>query len=99
MTRGTVAEVAAALGVPVAELERQLAFAGVYRRADVVVVDPRCARAWGWLPPAAPAGAVLVGPHGVTVKVNEDGTVDEVLPGGHPRAGAASDPSNTSEEP
>jgi len=99
MTRLTIAEAAAKLGVDQAELERDLAFGGVSRRGSVIVIDPRCLEAWRWLPRAAPANAVLVGPGGVTVKVNEDGSVDEVLPGGHPRAGAASDPSNTGSTP
>lgn len=61
-----------------------------------VLVDPRARRAWPVLAglTAASPGTVLVG-SGEVVRVREDGTAEEILPGGHPRGGAASDPCNT----
>jgi len=58
----------------------------------MVAIDSRARAAFPWLPPSAPARAVLVGPDGTTVIVTESGTVDLALPGGHPRPGIASDP-------
>jgi hypothetical protein len=61
-------------------------------------IDPRAIRAW----PAAlrgiafaVPGTVIVGLGGEVLRVREDGTIGEVLPGGHPHGGAASDPCNT----
>ncbi len=49
-----------------------------------------CARReWPWLPPSLPAGAVVIGPAGTTLRVRPDGGCDEVLPGGYARPGAA----------
>ena len=59
-----------------------------------VRVAARALAEWPWLPPECAAGAVLVGPLGDVVRLNADGTTDLLLPGGHPHAGAASDPTN-----
>ncbi len=63
---------------------------------SAVEVDARAARAWPVLRDVrrVPAGSVIVGLVGEVLRVREDGGVDEILPGGHPRAGAASDPCN-----
>lgn len=63
-------------------------------RPPLVDVDPRARRAWPWLPRHAPAGALLVGPTGEVLRVAGAGLVDELVLGGHPHGGAASDPSN-----
>lgn len=63
-------------------------------RRDVVLVAPLSLKAWGWLPRCAPVGAVIEGPTGERVRVNEGGIVSEILPGGHPHGGAASEPTN-----
>ena len=62
-------------------------------RPTLASIDPRAAREWGWLPRRpVPIGAVFVGPSGDVLKVNADGTVDLIVPPGHPHAGAASEP-------
>lgn len=57
-------------------------------------VDPRARRAYGVPAVPFPAGAVLV-LDAQMVRVRADGGLDAVLAGGHPHAGAASDPCNT----
>jgi hypothetical protein len=58
----------------------------------MVEIDSGARHAWPWLPRAMPGHCILVGPTGEVVKLNPDGTVDELLPGGHPHGGIASDP-------
>ncbi len=58
----------------------------------IVHLHPLALKAWPWLPAELPAGAVAVGPGGPVLRVRPDGGCDEVLPGGHPRPGPASDP-------
>ncbi len=57
----------------------------------------RCAvRAWPFLLAAARAGAgpgaIVVGPAGEVVRLDEDGSATPILPPGHPRPGIAGDP-------
>lgn len=61
-----------------------------------VSIDRRAARAWPALRgiDRLPVGAVVVGLAGEVLRVPGDGGVDRVIAGGHPRAGAAGDPSN-----
>lgn len=61
-----------------------------------VSIDRRAARAWPALRgiDRLPAGAVVVGLVCEVLRVRDDGGVDPVIAGGHPRAGAAGDPSN-----
>ncbi len=61
-----------------------------------VAIDPRARREWPALHGLAYAvpGTVLIGEAGEVLRVRPDGGVDQVLPGGHPRAGAASEPCN-----
>ncbi len=63
----------------------------------LVPIDPRAGRAFHVLRGIAYArpGAVFVGADGEVVRILVDGRVEPVLPGGHPRGGAASDPCNT----
>jgi hypothetical protein len=58
-----------------------------------VALDPRAARAWPALRGIAFAhpGTVIVGSTGEVVCVRYDGGLDEILPGGVPRAAIASD--------
>lgn len=60
----------------------------------IAALDPREIRARPWLPASAPAWCFFVGPTGEAVRVNADGRVTPIVPGGHPRAGAAGDPCN-----
>ncbi len=62
-----------------------------------VAIDSRAARAWPALRGVAYAvpGTVIQGVGGELLVVREDGGAEPVLPGGHPRAGSASDPLNT----
>jgi len=90
----TVAQAAAQLGVPEQELRNRLAFGHFSHPSGVVVVHPASAAAYG-LPDALPARAVVVSEGGAILRVNENGTIDEVVPGGHPRPGIAGDPSAT----
>lgn len=60
-----------------------------------VKLDPRARRAYAMPIAELPAGAVYIGNGGETVIVRSDGGLDEVLPGGHPRGGIASDPTAT----
>jgi hypothetical protein len=60
-----------------------------------IAIDSRARRAWPFLPVVSQAGRVHQGPTGELVIVREDGGADEVLPGGHPRGGAAYDPTST----
>ncbi len=60
------------------------------RRGPLVEVELRARRAYG-VPALLPAGAIVVGA-GEVLRVFEDGRVEPVLPGGHPRPGVASDP-------
>lgn len=64
------------------------------RGAQLVQVHPLARRAWPWLPPRAPAGAVFIGPTGQVLRVAGDSTVGEVVQGSRPHGGAASDPCN-----
>jgi hypothetical protein len=59
-----------------------------------VAIDARARRAYGVPAVPFPVGAIVVGLDGQMVRVREDGGLDAVLPGGLPRAGAASDPTN-----
>lgn len=62
-----------------------------------VAIDLRARRAYPWM-----GGIVLAIPglivedegSGVRVRVREDGGLEELTPAGHPRAGAAYDPTN-----
>lgn len=67
---------------------------GWRRNPARVLIDGLAHRAFPFVPEVMPVGAVLVGPAGEVVRVLDDGTVAEVLPPGHPRGGAASDPFN-----
>jgi hypothetical protein len=60
-----------------------------------VPIDPRARRAYAFPVAALPAGAIVIGLAGEVLRVRSDGGADEILPGGHPRSGAASDPCNT----
>lgn len=60
-----------------------------------VQLDAGARRAWPFLPLAAPPASVWEGPGGETVRVDGGGQVTQVLAGGHPRGGAASDPCNS----
>ncbi len=62
-----------------------------------VAIDVRAARAWHALRGITHAvpGTVIVGLAGEVLRVREDGGADPVLPGGHPRAGVASEPLQT----
>lgn len=59
-----------------------------------VAIDPRARRAWPALAGIAYAvpGTVIQGLGGETLRVRADGGADELLPGGHPHGGAATDP-------
>jgi hypothetical protein len=61
-----------------------------------VAIDSRARRAWPFLRGIALAHprTIVIGPDGTMVVLREDGTADQVLPGGHPRGGAAFDPCN-----
>jgi hypothetical protein len=42
-----------------------------------------------WLPAVLRCRRIYVGPGGEVLRVTDDGHVEEVLPGGHPRPGTA----------
>ncbi len=55
-----------------------------------VAIDPRAAAAYG-IEGVLPVGAIVV-TAGKVLRVREDGGIDEVGAGGHPRGGIARDP-------
>ena len=57
-----------------------------------VQLDPRARRCWPHLPAKEPPGSIWQAASGELVRVTDDGCATEILPGGHPRSGAASDP-------
>jgi hypothetical protein len=59
-----------------------------------VVIDSRARRAYGVPALPFPVGAIVVGLDGRVVRVVAGGALEPVLAGGHPHAGAASDPTN-----
>lgn len=60
-------------------------------RAPLVCIDRFTGAAHG-ITGRLPVGAILVLPGGVVVRVREDGGLDDLRPGGHPRPGIAADP-------
>lgn len=60
-----------------------------------VAIHPRALRAYGLRIGALFAGSVVIGDSGAVLRVRADGGLDEVLAGGYPRPGIASDPTAT----
>ncbi len=60
----------------------------------IVAIDARARAAWPALAGVAFAqpGTIFQGPSGELLRIREDGGADELVAGGHPRAGIASDP-------
>lgn len=58
-----------------------------------VAIDPRAAAAYG-ISGELPLGAIIV-TAGHVLKVLEDGSLDDLRPGGHPRCGIAGEPCAT----
>jgi transcriptional regulator with XRE-family HTH domain len=79
--------------------EKLAGILGVTAEELLQLLDTRERAARPWLPSSAPARTIWIGPDGEAVRVNDDGTVTPVVPGGHPRGGIASEPTATSERP
>lgn len=61
-------------------------------RVALAVLDPRARRAWPWLPAVAPTRAVLIGPTGEVVRVNDLGQLDPIGPRAWWHRSIAADP-------